>query len=59
MASAESKRFRLALLVWTCAFVAGGTLAYAGVLGARLEAMAFSFVLGLAAIYVFFRPASG
>jgi hypothetical protein len=59
MAGAESKRFYLALAVWTCAFLAGAALAYAGVLGASPEAMAFSFVMGLAAIFVFFRPAGG
>ena len=56
MANAETKRFYLALLIWTCAFLLGAALARAGVLNASVAAMAFSFVLGLAAIFVFFRP---
>jgi hypothetical protein len=56
MAGEEWGRFYLSLLVWCCAFVAGGALTYAGVLEASPSALAFSFVLGLVAVFVFFRP---
>ena len=57
MANAESKRLYLALAVWAGVFLLGLALARAGVLNASAEYMAVSFVLGLAAIFVFFRPA--
>jgi len=56
VADAESKRFYLALAVWAGVFLLGLALARAGVLDVSAESMAVSFVLGLAAIYVFFRP---
>lgn len=56
MADAESKRFYLALAVWGVFFLLGLGLRWAGVLDAPLESLAVSFVLGLAAIFVFFRP---
>lgn len=56
MADAESRQFYLLLLIWCCAFVAGAALVHAGVLKASPWALAFSFVLGLVAIFVFFRP---
>ena len=56
MADAESKRRYLAVAVWVFVFLAGLALARAGVLNASVEYMAVSFVLGLAAIFVFFRP---
>ena len=56
MANPETKRFYMALVVWTCAFIAGAALARAGLVGTTLEALAFSFILGLLAIFVFFRP---
>ena len=56
MADADSKRFYLALLIWVGAFLLGLALRYAGVHNATVEAMAFSFILGLAAIFAFFRP---
>ena len=56
MADAESKHFYLALLVWSGAFLLGLALRYAGVLDAPPEYMAFSFVIGLVAVFVFFRP---
>ena len=56
MANAESKRLYLALAVWAGVFLLGLVLARAGVLDAPPESMAVSFVLGLAAIFVFFRP---
>ena len=59
MANAESKRLYLALAVWGVLFLAGLGLARAGVLAASWESMTVSFVLGLVAIYVFFRPARG
>jgi hypothetical protein len=59
VADAESKRLYLAFLVWGVLFLAGLWLARAGVLEASWESMTVSFVLGLAAIYVFFRPRGG
>lgn len=59
MANAESKRLYLAFLFWGVLFLAGLALARAGVLGASWESLTVSFVLGLAAIYVFFRPSRG
>ncbi len=56
MADGEKRRFRLALLLWACAFLAGLALSSAGVVRASAQALAFSFALGVAAIYVFFRP---
>ncbi|HEX8351523.1 MAG TPA: hypothetical protein VF611_01260 [Pyrinomonadaceae bacterium] len=59
MANAESRRLYLAFLIWAAVFMLGLALARAGVIGASAESMAVSFVLGLVAIYVFFRPAGG
>jgi hypothetical protein len=59
MADAESRRLYLALLVWVGVFLVGLALARAGVLGATTEYLTVSFVLGLVAIYVFFRPPGG
>jgi hypothetical protein len=59
MADANSKRFRLAVAVWVGVFLLGLALARAGVLGASAESMAVSFVLGLVALFVFFRPPGG
>lgn len=59
MASADSKRHYLAAAVWAALFLLGLALARAGVLNASVEYMAVSFVLGLAAIFVFFRPPRG
>ncbi len=56
MANAESKRLYLALLVWVVIFLAGLALSRAGILNAAVESMVVSFVLGLVAIFVFFRP---
>ena len=56
MADAESKRLYLALAVWVGVFLLGLTLALAGMLAVPLESMTISFVLGLVAIFVFFRP---
>jgi hypothetical protein len=56
VANAESRRLYLALAVWGGVFLLGLGLARAGVLSASAEYMAVSFVLGLAAIFVFFRP---
>jgi len=56
MANAESKRLYLAFAVWVGIFLLGLALARAGVLGVSAESMAVSFVLGLVAIFVFFRP---
>ena len=56
MAVSDSKRLRLALLIWTAVFLVGLGLARAGVISASAEYMAVSFVIGLAAIFVFFRP---
>ena len=56
MANAESRRLYLALAVWVVVFLLGLGLARAGVLNASVESMAVSFMLGLAAIFVFFRP---
>jgi hypothetical protein len=56
VADAESKRLYLALGVWAGLFVLGLALALAGVLAVPLESMLVSFVLGVAAIFVFFRP---
>ena len=55
MAGDDSKRLYLALAVWVGALIAGLALTRAGVLEATTEAIAFSFVLGLVAIFVFFR----
>jgi hypothetical protein len=54
VANAESKRLYLALAVWVGVFLLG--LARAGVLAASWDSMTVSFVLGLVAIFVFFRP---
>jgi hypothetical protein len=59
VANAGSKRLYLALAVWGVIFLLGLGLARAGVLAASVESMAVSFVLGVAAIYVFFRPSGG
>jgi len=59
MAERELKRFYLALAFWVVAFLAGLALTSAGVLQASAGALTLSFVLGLFAIYVFFRPPSG
>jgi hypothetical protein len=59
VAGAESKRFYLALAVWVGVFLLGLALARAGVINASAEYMVVSFVLGLAAVFVFFRPAGG
>jgi hypothetical protein len=56
VANAESKRLYLAFLIWVGVFLSGLALARAGVLNVSVESMAVSFVLGLAAIFVFFRP---
>jgi len=56
VANAESKRFHLALAVWGGLFLLGLGLARAGALDVPLESLVVSFVLGLAAIFVFFRP---
>jgi hypothetical protein len=56
VADAESKRFYLALAVWVGVFLLGLALTLAGVLAASLEYVVVSFVLGVAAIFVFFRP---
>jgi hypothetical protein len=56
VANAESKRLYLALAVWAGVFILGLALARAGMLDAPLESLAVSFVLGVAAIFVFFRP---
>jgi len=56
VANAESKRLYLALAVWVGVFLLGLGLARAGVLNAPWESMTVSFVLGLVAIFVFFRP---
>ena len=56
MANAESKRLYLALGVWVGVFLLGLALARAGVLAVAPESMAVSFILGVAAIFVFFRP---
>jgi hypothetical protein len=56
VANAESRRLYLALAVWVVVFLLGLGLARAGVLNASVESMAVSFMLGLAAIFVFFRP---
>jgi hypothetical protein len=59
MANAESKRLYLALSVWVVIFLVGLALVRAGVLDASVEYMAVSFVLGLVAVFVFFRPIGG
>jgi hypothetical protein len=56
VANAESKRLYLGLAVWVGVFLIGLALALAGVLAASIESMVVSFVLGLVAIFVFFRP---
>jgi hypothetical protein len=56
VANAETKRLYLALAVWAGLFALGLGLARAGVLAASAESLAVSFVLGVAAILVFFRP---
>ena len=56
MANAESKRLYLALAVWVGVFLVGLVLSRAGLLAVPLESMAVSFILGVAAIFVFFRP---
>ena len=56
MGDAESKRLYLALAVWAGLFVLGLALALAGVLAVPLESMLVSFVLGVVAVFVFFRP---
>ena len=59
MADKETKRFYLALLLWVGAFLLGLALTSAGVLRASTGALTLSFVLGVFAIFVFFRPPSG
>lgn len=59
MANAESKRLYLALFVWVVIFLVGLALIGAGVLDASVEYMIVSFVLGLVAVFVFFRPVGG
>jgi hypothetical protein len=59
LANAESKRLYLALFVWVVIFLVGLALVRAGVLDASVEYMAVSFVLGLVAVFVFFRPVGG
>ena len=59
MSNAESNRFYLAFLIWVVVFLVGLALSLAGVLNASVAYMVVSFVLGLVAIYVFFRPHGG
>ena len=59
MANADSKRLYLAAAVWVALFLLGLALSRAGVLNASWESMTVSFVLGLVAIFVFFRPSAG
>lgn len=59
MANAESKRLYTALAVWALVFIVGLGLARAGVLAASWESMTVSFVLGVVAVFVFFRAPGG
>lgn len=59
MASDESKRLYTALAVWVVVFLLGLALARAGVLDASWESMTVSFLLGLVAVFVFFRAPGG
>jgi len=59
VANADSKRLYLAAAVWVGVFLLGLALSRAGVLKASVEYMVVSFVLGLVAIFVFFRPSAG
>lgn len=56
MADGELRRFYLALALWVGAFLLGLALNGAGVIRASTEALVFSFVMGLVAVFVFFRP---
>jgi hypothetical protein len=56
MTNPASKRFYLALLIWTLGSLLVFVLSYAGVLGAGLESWLYTFVLGLLVLVIFFRP---